>query len=480
MKALNIAIAGAHGYVGRHLIPELLKSKQKISALVRKKDIHIEFSKVKYIVGNCETAEGLDELLKGAAIAYYLVHSLEKSKNIIEIERRCAENFSQAAYNAGVRRIIYLSGLGQSTEQLSVHLSSRQAVGEIFRKRIEDTIEFRASAIFGAGSASYEIISFLVERLPILILPTWVFNKTQPVSINDAVYYLTTAADLDRKLPAIIEIGGSDIVSYKQMMQAYAKKRNLKRLMIPVPFLSLTLSSLWLHLITPLQARVGRHIIESLKNNTVVKNQAYRKLFPHHPLALDPMVDQALTDETQEILSPQKEHLWRFDKAKRMFGCRFGRYIIKRDDIFINAHPERVFSVIGAIGGKNGWYYLDFLWRLRAFLDLLVGGPGFSKGKSALPLSKGDYIDCWKVEEAQYPQRLLLHALMKMPGDAYLEFELIRQNNKTLLYQTALFRPQGLLGSCYWYLLYPIHNLLFEGLLQAIKDKAEAHQPSVF
>jgi len=473
MKALKIAIAGANGYVGRHLIPELLKSKHGVRALVRKKNLHTEFGEVRYIIGDCETGEGLDELLNKADVAYYLVHSLDSIKDIKSLEMHCAENFSEAAKKAGVRRVIYLSGLAQSQEALSVHLSSRHAVGEIFRKRLNDVVELRASAIFGAGSVSYEMISFLIERLPIVILPKWVFNKTQPVSLVDAIYYLSTSANLDLQLPSIIEIGGSDIVSYKDMMTIYAEKRNLRRLMIPVPFLSLTLSSLWLHLITPLQARIGRHIIESLKNNTVVKNHAYLKIFSHEPLSIHEMVNQALVDETQEILSPQKEHLWRFDKAKRMFGCRFGRYIIKRDDILINANPEKVFSIISELGGKNGWYYGNFLWRIRALLDRLVGGPGYSKGKSALPLKTGDYIDFWQVDEVKAPDRLLLNSVMKMPGDAHLEFELIGQkNNKTLLYQTAFFRPKGLFGSIYWFILYPIHILLFKGLLHAIKNKS--------
>ena len=473
MHTLRIAIAGANGYVGRHLIPELLKKNYEIKALVRKKDRHTEFTGVRYVVGDCEDGTGLNELLTGADIAYYLVHSLDSSKDIKNVEKRCAENFAQAAHKARVRRVIYLSGLGQNEEPLSVHLSSRHAVGEIFRNRLEDVVEFRASAIFGAGSTSYEMISFLVERLPVLILPKWIFNKTQPVSITDALYYLEAAADIARKLPSIIEIGGADVVSYQQMMMAYAKRRDLKRLMIAVPFLSLTLSSWWLCIITPLQARVGRHIIESLRNDTVLNSRASLELFDHRPLSIDQMVDQALADETQEILSPQKDHIWRFDKAKRMFGCRFGRYIIRRDDILIAAQPEQVFSIICQIGGKNGWYYLTFLWHLRALLDRLMGGPGCSKGKSALPLSNGDYIDCWNIKEIKAPERLVLNSLMKMPGDAYLEFEIIRENNKTLLYQIALFRPKGLFGSCYWFILYPIHIWLFEGLLHAIKNKAE-------
>lgn len=473
MKILRVAIAGANGYVGRHLIPQLLKENFTIAALVRKKDPHTEFHGVEYFVGDCETGEGLENFLRTAQIAYYLVHSLGNAQNFPEVEIRCAEHFCDAAKRAGVQRVIYLSGLGHEGDGLSEHLLSRHAVGEILRSKISDVVELRASAIFGAGSVSYEMISFLVERLPILLLPKWVFNKTQPISTSDAIYYLIAAADLSRDLPTIIEIGGAYPVSYKEMMAAYARRRGLKRILIRVPFLSLYLSSLWLHIFTPIQARTGRHIIASLKNNTIVSNQAYLKLFSHQVSNIDQMINQALNDETQEILSPQKDHLWRFDKAKRIFGCRFGRYIIKRDDIEIKAPAGKIFGCIAHIGGENGWYYLNFLWRWRAMLDRIFGGPGFSHGKSVLPLKSGHFIDCWVIEDIKVPERLLLDSLMKMPGDAHLEFELIRKNNTSLLYQTVFFRPKGLLGSFYWCILYPAHMILFKGLLNAIKSKSE-------
>lgn len=473
MNRITVAVAGANGYVGRHLIEALLLNNVALSALVRKKDPHTEFVGARYYVGDCESGEGLDAFLRDAKIAYYLVHSLDRDDKVQEREARCAQNFAEAAKRAHVQRVIYLSGLGDSLQELSEHLTSRHAVGDIFRKTIDEVVEFRASAIFGAGSVSYEMISFLVERLPIMILPKWVFNKTQPVSIKDAIFYLIKAADLDRMFPRIIEIGGADVISYKDMMMAYAKQRGLKRLIIRVPFLSLHLSSLWLHVFTPLQARVGRNIIESLKNDTVVQNPAYLDLFHHRPSGLKKMIREALDDETREILSPQKEHLWRFDKAKRIFGYRFGRYIIKRDDISINARPETIFATIANIGGSNGWYYMTFLWRVRAFFDRLVGGPGFSHGKSMMPLEKGAFIDCWLVESIQPEERLLLDSLMKMPGDAHLEFEIIKVDNASLLYQTAFFRPKGLFGSFYWYLLYAPHMILFEGLLKAIKKRSE-------
>ncbi len=472
MQRLVAAVAGANGYVGRHLIEALLQKGVALSALVRKKNPLTEFVGAEYHVGDCESGEGLEAFLKGAQLAYYLVHSLDYDEKVKEREALCAKNFAITAKNAGVKRVIYLSALGDRSQELSQHLHSRHAVGDVFRETLDDVIEFRASAIFGAGSTSYEMISFLVERLPVMILPKWVFNKTQPLSINDAIFYLTEAADLDRKLPSIIEIGGANVISYEAMMKAYANARGLKRLMIRVPFLSLSLSSLWLHLFTPLQARVGRNIIESLKNDTVVRSPAYLELFPHRPSGLAQMIDEALDAETREILSPQKDHLWRFDKAKRMFGRRFGRYIIKRDDIRINAPREAIFATISAIGGSNGWYYMTFLWRVRALLDRLVGGPGFRHGKSA-SLQKGAFIDCWTVDDIVPPERLLLDSLMKMPGDAHLEFEIIREDNFSLLYQTAFFRPKGLFGSFYWFILYAPHMVLFEGLLKAIKKKSE-------
>ncbi len=472
MKQMNVAIAGANGYVGRHLIPELLSISHTIRALVRKRNAFTEFANVSYHVGDLATNEGIDDFLVGADVVYYLVHNLG-TKNFSEMEMLCAKNLVVAAEKANIKRIVYLSGLGENSSALSQHLSSRHNVGKIFKKGTIESIELRSSAIFGAGSTSYEIISFLVERLPLMILPKWVFNKTQPISILDVLYYLKELGNLERKFPQIIEIGGGDVVSYKDMMSLYAKKRNLKRLMIPVPFLSLNLSSLWLHLFTPVLAAVGRHLIESLKNNTTATDSTYLRIFPHRPMNMSEMIDHAIMEEQREILIPQFNHLWRFDRSKRIFGRRFGRYIVRRDDIVIESSKEKVFSHITAIGGENGWYFFTILWKIRAYLDRMVGGLGFSKGKSPLPLKKGDSIDCWIVEDIVPNERLLLASLMKMPGDAYLEFELVGHGQSVLLYQTALFRPKGVFGAAYWYLLYPIHIFLFKGLLRALKRKSE-------
>jgi uncharacterized protein YbjT (DUF2867 family) len=472
MNPLKIAIAGANGYVGRHLIPELLFLNHTLTALVRKKNPHNEFPRVLYHYGDLATNEGIDDFLAGADVAYYLVHNLE-SKNFSELELLCATNFLNAASRAKVKRIIYLSGLGESNNTLSQHLSSRQKVGELFRSSDIESIEFRSSAIVGAGSTSYEIISFLVERLPVMTLPKWVFNLTQPISIVDILYYLKETSNLERNFPQIIEIGGVDVVSYKDMMSLYAKKRKLKRLMVPVPFLSLNVSGLWLHLFTPVHAAVGRHLIASLRNNTKTTDQNFLTLFPHRPMNMEEMLDHAIVEEQKEILSPQIDHLWRFDRSKRIFGSRFGRYMVRRDDILIHSTMEKVFACIGDLGGKNGWYFFTILWKLRALIDSMVGGVGFSKGKSPPPLKKGDTIDCWIVEDLVPDQRLLLASLMKMPGDAHLEFELVKEDQAVLLYQTALFRPKGVFGAAYWYILYPIHIFLFKGLLRAIKRKSE-------
>lgn len=473
MKKMSIAIAGANGYVGRHLIPELQKKAREIKALVRRSNPYTEITYAHYVKGDCETGEGLLQLLEHSDVAYYLVHSLEK-ENFMNTEVRCAQNFIAAAEQSGVKRIIYLSGLIEKSPDISPHLLSRQKVGEIFHNSSIETIELRTSAIFGAGSTSYEIISSLVERLPIMTLPRWVFNRTQPISVADILFYLVAAADLTKQLPSIIEVGGRDVVSYREMMIYYAKVRGLKRLMIPVPFLSLNLSSWWLHLVTPVHAKVGRSLIASLKNNTVVNDQTYQELFHHRPMGIEAMIEHAIKEEQKELLSAQKGHLWQFDRAKRAFGHRFGRYIVRRDDIIINASTSKIFGTIENIGGKNGWYFFTILWKLRSVIDKVVGGPGFSLGKSSPPLKINDCIDCWYVENLVRDQLLLLKSAWKMPGDAHLEFELVPHGHQTLLYQTALFRPKGLFGSLYWYLLYPVHIFLFKGLLRAIKRKAES------
>lgn len=479
MNKPRILITGASGYVGSNLILALHDHGYDITAMVRTRNIDKELPFIHYVTGDCYKGNGLDEALRDINIAYYLIHSLNSGPDFAKREAQCAYNFAQAAKRAQVDRIIYLSGLAQGFKTLSKHLASRHNVGEILAQSGIPTIEFRASAIFGAGSTSYEMISALVERLPLMILPKWVFKKTQPIFIDDALFYLTEACKMDLSLPRIIEIGGADIVSYKEMFKIYAKVRGLKRLLIPVPFLSLNLSSLWLFLVTPLHARVGKNLISSLMNETYVKDQSYLSVFKHKPLGIMDMIKQALASETQEILNHEVQHQTRFDKAKRMFGFRFGRYLIKRDSIHIDTKNEIVFSVIENIGGINGWYYMTSMWRLRGFIDRICGGPGFSLGKSELPLTKGSIVDCWSVYEIIPGRRLVFQSKMKMPGDAFLEFEIIPHKNSSLLYQTAFFRPKGFLGSLYWHLLYPMHELIFKGMLRAIKRrslKASSHK----
>jgi uncharacterized protein YbjT (DUF2867 family) len=391
-----------------------------------------------------------------------------------EADRQAARNFGEAARAAGVRRIIYLGGLGDSEEELSPHLRSRHEVGRVLRESGLPVLEFRASIIIGSGSLSFEMIRSLVERLPVMITPRWVSVPAQPIAIDDVLDYLVADLDFPVSRYGIFEIGGADQVSYADIMLAYARQRGIRRRMIAVPVLTPYLSSLWLGLVTPLYARIGRKLIESITHSTVVRDPGALLAFPVRPMGVEEAIRRAIASEERQFATTRWSDALSSAGAEQTWGgVRFGSRLVDSRTVHVAASPARAFAPIQRIGGDTGWYAWNWLWRLRGFVDLLVGGVGTRRGRrSPTTLSVGDTLDFWRVEQFEPDRRLRLIAEMKLPGRAWLEFEVTGEGMSATIRQTAIFDPVGLPGSVYWYALYPLHQLVFRGMLRGIAKAA--------
>jgi uncharacterized protein YbjT (DUF2867 family) len=358
-------------------------------------------------------------------VAYYLIHAMDSPGSFEEEDRRAARHFGEVAYEAGVQRIIYLGGLGEPQSGLSSHLQSRQEVGEILRSCGVQTIEFRASIIIGSGSLSFEMIRALVERLPIMITPRWVSVPAQPIAITDVIDYLLAGLDVTLEGSHIIEIGGADRVSYREIMREYARQRGLRRLMLSVPVLTPRLSSLWLGLVTPLYARVGRRLVDSIRHPTVVHDASAQRLFGIRPKGVREAIAMALRHEDQELAQTRwSDALSAAGRQPDWGGVRFGSRLVDSRVSRVRVPPASAFAPIRRIGGRTGWYYGDRWWRLRGFIDLLVGGVGMRRGRrDPEALGVGDTVDWWRVETFIPDRQLRLVAEMKLPGRAWLAFE---------------------------------------------------------
>jgi uncharacterized protein YbjT (DUF2867 family) len=415
--------------------------------------------------------------MQGVHTAYYLIHSLGTKQDFEQDDRQAAANFASAARAAGVRRIIYLGGLGNPEHALSPHLRSRQETGHVLRSCGIPVIELRASIIIGSGSLSFEMIRALTERLPVMICPRWVSTPAQPIAIEDVLDYLLAALNLPEGDSRVFEIGGPDQVSYGDIMREYARQRGLGRLMISVPLLTPYLSSLWLGLVTPVYARVGRKLVESLRNPTVISDPSARDMFPLRPRPLREAIQRAMANEDREMAATRwSDALSSGGPMRSWGGVRFGTRIVDSRTAEVEVPPEAAFAPIQRIGGATGWYYGNILWKLRGWLDLLVGGVGLRRGRrDPLELQVGDAVDFWRVEAIELGRRLRLAAEMKLPGRAWLEFEVTPTTNGSTVRQTAIFDPVGLGGLAYWYALYPVHRLVFAGMLRGIV-RAAVHE----
>ncbi len=473
-----VLLTGATGYIGGRLLKRFEAEKQPVRCIVRRPEFlrGRAGSETDIVAGDLLNADSLKHAMTGVHTAYYLVHSMGTARGFEETDREAAENFAAAARAEGIQKIVYLGGLGSRRAKLSPHLRSRREVGEILRASGISVIEFRASIVLGSGSLSFEMIRALTERLPIMITPRWVKVLAQPIAIDDVLQYLRAALDLPVDGSRIYEIGGPDRVSYGDLMREYARQRGLRRFMISVPVLTPGLSSLWLGLVTPLYARVGRKLIDSIRHTTVVQDDAAAREFPIHPIGVHEAIAHALRNEDREYSETHwSGALSSSGPVPRWGGVRFGNRLIDSRKIHVPVPARVAFAPIRRIGGSTGWYYGNALWSLRGWIDLLMGGAGMRRGRrSSDQLKVGDTVDCWRVEAFEPEHRLLMTAEMNLPGRAWLEFEVTEDENGSDIRQTAIFDPLGLRGLLYWYSLYPLHQLVFSGMLRGIAQTAES------
>lgn len=474
----KILLTGATGYVGGRLLQRIEERGVPIRCMVRQPDFFNRrlAANVEVIAADVTQPATLASALEGIDTAYYLIHSMGTTGDFEEQDRTAAENFATAARQANVRRIIYLGGLGEAGPELSPHLRSRQEVGDILRTSGCDVIEFRASIVIGSGSLSFELVRSLVERLPLMICPKWVSTEAQPIAIEDLLSYLVDALDLPKGEGHIFEIGGPDKATYGEIMKEYARQRGLQRLLISVPVLTPRLSSLWLGLVTPVYARIGRKLVESMKNPTIVQDHRAEDFFSIRPRSLPAAITRALSHEDHQFATTR----WS-DAAsaglgiKTWGGVQFGPRVLDSRRIEIAVSPADAFGPVRRIGGDRGWYFANWLWVLRGWIDLLCGGIGHRRGRrDSEHLAVGETVDWWRVEE-YVPDRLLrLVAEMKVPGRAWLQFEVTPTAKGAEIHQLAIFDPVGLFGRLYWYSLYPLHAIIFHNMLARIGQSAIA------
>jgi uncharacterized protein YbjT (DUF2867 family) len=463
-----VLLTGATGYIGGRLLSRLEQRGAHVRCLSRRPDVLVGRvgPQTEIVSADLNEPATLGKALAGIDTAYYLVHSMTSRTPFAKADRDAATAFAQAALEQGVRRIVYLGGLG--TGDRSPHLESRHEVGSILRASGVPTIEFQASVVIGSGSTSFDMLRALVDRLPVMITPRWVGSHCQPIAIEDLLDYLMAALEYEPDGGEIFEIGGATVVTYRDLMGEYARQRGLRRAMIPVPVLTPHLSSLWLGLVTPVHARVGRALVESLRSDSTVRDPRALEVFPIHPRTVSDAIARALRNEDRDFA----ETRWsdEADAEDASFGGRrLGSRLIDRRSVHVAAAPDVAFAPIRRIGGGSGWYSARTLWSLRGAVDWVVGGPGLRRGRRDPDgVRVGDTIDFWRVEGFEADHLLRLRAEMKLPGRAWLQLEVEPDGTGSTITQTALFDPDGVAGLAYWYLIWPIHRRIFAGMLRGI------------
>jgi len=476
--ASQVLVTGATGYVGGRLVPRLQSRGHVVRCIARdpRRLVGRPWPGAEVVQGDLADAAAAERALDGIDVAYYLVHSMSGGEAFSERDREMAQTFGAAAGRAGVRKIIYLGGLGDPAEVRDSHLASRQEVGRALAGSGVPVVEFRAAVIVGSGSASFEMIRHLTERLPVMITPRWVDTRCQPIGVRAVLEYLVEALE-QPEIQGVYEIGGPDVLTYREMMLGYARVRGLHRIIIPFPVPHPEWSSRFIDLMTPIPHAIAKPLVRSLQTEVVVRDDRARRDFSVRPFGYVEAVELALG----RVVDDDVETTWASSLAsggaevptERQLAAHEGM-LLDRTRTQVNAPPERVFDVICALGGDNGWPAGNWLWQLRGLIDRLVGGAGMRRGRRhPRDLSVGEPLDFWRVEALEPPHLLRLRAEMKLPGTAWLQFEVLPDEHGARVEQTAFFEPRGLPGYFYWYSVLPFHRFIFPGLLRAVRERAE-------
>lgn len=476
---MRILLTGANGYIGTRLLARLTKQRHEVIALARRpSSIKIPEkyqNQISVISGDLLNFNSLGSIPRDIDVAYYLVHSMAKRyEDFDRLDKKAAENFVNRINETSCKQIIYLTGLIADEQNLSRHLKSRFEVENILRTAQAPLTALRAGIIIGSGSASFEMIRDLVEKLPIMVAPKWIQSKCQPIAISDVLFYLINILGNSACLGKTFDIGGPDVLSYKEMLKGYAKKRKLFRLIVAVPILTPRFSSYWLILITATNYYLARALIESVKNHAICRNNHIKTIFSHRCLTYREALDRAFERIESDSVSSTWKDSWSSSGHVSLSGDDFeiphygclsmgAALTFKRD-------PDEIFERIVMLGGSKGWCFMNWAWRIRGLVDLAFGGVGLREGRRSLTkLNPGDVIDFWRVLHINRKKReLILFAEMKIPGEAWLKFTIQAKDSQHELKQEAIFRPRGIFGRVYWYLFYPIHLIMFPGMLKRL------------
>ena len=474
-----ILVTGATGYIGGRLVPRLLDRGYRVRCVVRsvrkaRDRSWADHEHVEIVQGDVEQEVEIRSALHGCRAAYYLIHAMQSGSDFAARDEHMARVFARAAEAEGVERLIYLGGLGETGEDLSEHLQSRRDVeAELASTSVPLTV-FRAAIILGSGSASFEILRYLVERLPIMVTPRWVRTECQPIAVRNVLLYLTACLECPETIGRTLDIGGPDVITYHDLLRITADELGLmRRVIVPVPVLTPKLSSYWIHLVTPVSHRMARPLAEGLRNRVVVRDHTATELMPQHLLSPREAVRAAVRRLSQADVETAWSDAGVVPGDPNWAG---GTLMVDRRSADVpEARPEDLFYAITRVGGGHGYYAVDFLWHIRGVMDRLIGGPGLRRGRRhPNEIRYGDALDFWRVTAVDMNRRLELRAEMKVPGVASLEFEIKPHDaanpaaRGASITQTARFAPRGLLGMAYWYAVVPLHHFVFRGMLNGI------------